>query len=368
MQARLRGGRRSDPAARSRRAARFVTSGDGFTAIRPDATTSKPESVPDARDIVRDPVDANAPETGDRDDRSVALARMTTHVRAKQVATALDDDARANLQTVRDAVADDPAAEDALDRMLVEGRLSGDGQAVLEELARLTTEPLADGLERRPLVADTVQEIADPTRINQQGYGTCVPTTASIHLARNEPSEYVRLVRGLASPEGEVTLANGDRLRRDSGTIDEPDDYEGAERTQSSRLLVPALMEYGNGSLDYDAVDDSHQLDLGLFHKYVGRGLDPSGMNRIMEGMTGEEWDTELVSRREAEDITEEIAQRTRAGEDVPVALRWGDGGHAVLVFAIDDDNVHYVNPWGKEETLPREVFETHLKSRHVPA
>ena len=125
-------------------------------------------------------------------------------------------------------------------------------------------------------------------------------------------------------------------------------------------------MEYGNGTRDYDPIDDSQQRDYGFFHRFDGRGLDSGGMNRIMEGITGEEWDTDRISADEAEAAVEEIAERTSRGEDVPVALRWGDGGHAVLVTQVDDDTVHYVNPWGQEETIPRDVFEANLTSRHI--
>lgn len=52
--------------------------------------------------------------------------------------------------------------------------------------------------------------------------------------------------------------------------------------------------------------------------------------------------------------MLEELA----AGRDVLVGIKWGDGGHKVLVTGTETrDGVDYVkiiNPWGREELIPR--------------
>ena len=59
------------------------------------------------------------------------------------------------------------------------------------------------------------------------------------------------------------------------------------------------------------------------------------------------------------------IDTQLRAGASVPVAVSWGDGYHKVLVTGTETVNgqeyVKYINPWGREERIPRADFEKRL-------
>lgn len=61
------------------------------------------------------------------------------------------------------------------------------------------------------------------------------------------------------------------------------------------------------------------------------------------------------------------IDTQLRAGTEVPVALSWGTNGgyHKVLVTGTETvdgkEYVNYINPWGREERMPREDFEKRL-------
>jgi hypothetical protein len=279
---------------------------------------------------------------------------------------ALDADTRSDYQKVADTVNGDPTARRALQEMLIDGRLDGDkGKKTLDELEKMSTGEVASGIDRNALVADTVQELEDPSSIAQHGWGTCAATIASTEVARTDPAEYARLVRGLASPEGKVTMKNGEELKRE--VIAEPDDDHGPARSQSQRLLAPALMEYGNGSDDYDPRDDSNQKDYGLFHKFNGRGLDHGQFDRVIEGLTGKKWNSHGVDHEDGAEALDKIQQHTDGGRDIPVGLDWGDGGHKVLVTRVTDDRVYYVNPWGQEESMSRAEMEARIHNVSYP-
>ncbi|KFA94021.1 hypothetical protein [Archangium violaceum] len=49
----------------------------------------------------------------------------------------------------------------------------------------------------------------------------------------------------------------------------------------------------------------------------------------------------------------------------MPVAVSWGDGYHKLLVTGTEtidgQEYIKYINPWGREERMPREEFEARL-------
>ncbi len=250
----------------------------------------------------------------------------------------------------------DPVAALALQTMLLEGKLTG---PLLQNLSKLNQQKLATGIDRQQLLADVVQEVAVPEAIAQRNRGTCVPTSIEIQLAQQNPAEYVRLISGLASPEGEVTTAGGDVLKREPGVID-----DGTSRTMSQKLLAPALMELGNALADYDNEEDEH----------VGGSLDgKSGLTAaqadvLLESIHGRDFAFQSTSSdAEKKAGTQFVLEELKAGRDVLVGLKWGTGGHKVLVTGTENrDGVEYVkiiNPWGRQELIPLADFEASLRN-----
>ena len=216
----------------------------------------------------------------------------------------------------------------------------------------------------------TVLEVEDPTRMAQEDKGTCGATSAAIIVANDNPAEYVRLVGGLATPEGEVALANGDVIAR------EPDwPLPGDTRTASGQLLFPALMEYATGdALDYDNAKDEQQADLGSDANIgLNGGLFDSQEKRLLEGLTGKSYEDHMVVPGFGEGALDEIQTATDNGEAVVASLRWKTsddddlGGHYVVITNVTADTVEITNPWGKTESFSREEFGEHLMSYHIP-
>jgi hypothetical protein len=250
----------------------------------------------------------------------------------------------------------DPVAALALQTLLLEGKASGE---LLTSLSKLNQQELAPGIDRQQLLADVVQEVAVPEAIAQRNRGTCVPTSIEIQLAQQDPAEYVRLISGLASPKGEVTTAGGDVLEREPGVLD-----DGTSRSLSQKLLAPALMELGNARADYDNDADEH----------VGGSLDgKSGLTAaqadvLLESIYGRDFAfTNTGSAAEKKAGTEFVLEELEAGRDVLVGLKWGSGGHKVLVTGTETrDGVEYVrivNPWGRQELISVADFEANLRN-----
>lgn len=260
----------------------------------------------------------------------------------------------------------DPDARLALQLLLIEGKLtadprSNDGKTLLETLAGLTTQELACGIDRDALICDLIQEIAVPSAINQQDKGTCTVTAIQIMLAAQQPAEYARIIAGLASPQGEVRLRNGELIRREPNT----DSADGSKRSISSLLWQPAMMEYGNGNLNYDNEADKHSDG----HS----GLYAHEVDRVMEGILGHKVATMHTQDVGVDALFASVAGAANAGQPVPVCVRWGvdkDGKHAyheILVTKVENGRVYYTNPWGKEESMTFEEFRDRLTFASIP-
>ena len=204
-----------------------------------------------------------------------------------------------------------------------------------------------------------VQECATPSAVNQDTKGTCVATSIEIQLLRTNPAEYVRLVSGLASPAGEVKTAGGDVLKVEPDALTDDTD-----RSLSQRLLAPALMEVGNGRSDYDNTEDQHHGP-----ESDGKsGLTPAQADRVLESLYGKDFAftvTDDAKKKEAG--TQFVLDEVAAGRSVLVGLQWGDGGHKVLVVGTEtrdgQEYVKIINPWGREESIPKDDFEKRLRN-----
>lgn len=258
--------------------------------------------------------------------------------------------------------------------LLDSGRLSPE---VMGSLQHLQTQPLAPELApaRTSLMRSVLQEIAFPEDIGQYARSTCAPATVQMLLAIKNPARYVAVVGDLASPEGRVrpeNLAASAQIVRETDTL--ADDRSG--RSLSSRLMQPALMEWGNGADDYDNQTDQSS---GLFTRYAG--LSESGAVRLTDALLGKGshrmtvvvekrllfWDSQAYLERPG--FMTKLEAAVNGGEPVPTGLQWGDSGHKVLTTRIDRDQqlAYFLNPWGELNTLPLAEFERRVDSASMP-
>jgi hypothetical protein len=185
---------------------------------------------------------------------------------------------------------------EALEAAVLQGDLDdvSVGVPLPDALHLLATAPLGARLDEIPgrvrLLGDAIQHIADPGRINQGYKGTCAVTCVEIFVAARYPAEYIRLVAGLASPAGVVTLRNGEPLRRDEEVLT----WSGMEARRSpvSRLLQVAFMEFAYPDLDYQNMVDGHIERGAQGDKNTGTGVGLDEFDRLLEAVTNERWDT----------------------------------------------------------------------------
>lgn len=330
----------------------------------------------------------------------------------------LSPEQRSQYEAVKALTRHDPQAQLALQLMLMEGKLTGeakahDGRDLLGSLHALATQLVAKGIDQKALVNDLIKEVHLPEAINQMNRNTCTVTALEIKTALENPAEYARLVGGLATPHGRVTLANGQTLTRVHGT-EHADD---TPRTQSARLWEAALMNYGGkqAGVTYDnkadvfRKPDGSTADIQRDANFINRiqtGIDGTGNSEQVNlkagalaqlqadlkadvntpqirqikqriahspgkplNVDGEMDDVRI--HQLAPKVVADLQKLTSRGKTVPVAIYYAKAGephgeHEVLVTGVSQDArgkqwVHYDNPWGQKERMPREDFEKRL-------
>jgi hypothetical protein len=251
---------------------------------------------------------------------------------------------RASVRINRRYENDRVAVQEALARLADSAALDArdaNGDDLLSNLTQLSRQPIAIGLDRDLILAQTIAHVAYPGRTMSQGVKlTCAAATVSYQLAHRRPAEYARLVCGLTWPEGQVRLASGTILRRLPDALQE----DGGGRTVVERLVQSSLMEAG-GSVrrgHYENLGDGFFDGTG---QLVQTGMYPTELAKL-EGAVGE-------GRFEGVDAPsrEELVGLMGQG-DLPVALHWeGREDHWVLARGVREGRVYFRNPHGFRNT-----------------
>ncbi|MDB5095677.1 MAG: hypothetical protein JWM80_98 [Cyanobacteria bacterium RYN_339] len=311
------------------------------------------------RQLLEDPGDVNDPTAADVATARSTLARLAA---PEQAALArLAPAARQQFQGLAKAVNDRPLARQALQQLLLDDRLT---TPLLGNLSTLATAPLAPGIDRPALLAEVVAECQNPVRINQHEVGTCGATTAQIVLARQDAAEYVRLVAGLASPQGTVKARGGATLRRQDSWAAPAD----GGRSTPSRLLQPALMDLGAliPLNHYSNAEDREKLGpIGLWGGLLG-----DGEARVLRQITGANYENLTFFAWNRNGNWEKLKQAAASGRGpVPLQLAWGPNGnaHFVQIDSVAGGKVVFVNPHGLREQMDEAEFKAHILQAQLP-
>lgn len=229
------------------------------------------------------------------------------------------------------------------------------GNTVLRSLEHLSQS------KRSSLAGEALADIADPRRI-QQGYApTCTATSMQYELAKERPAEYARLMSGLAV-DGRVQMAGGGVLRVPVGAALSASEENRDARTASEALFQSAVMEYANGTDDYDL---SMQRSSGARGRY--RGLFPDQVRDMTAQLFGARYETrEILNDDEARDELARIASRERPNRPVLFDISMGSFNHNVSLESVDEKRVLYRDPTtGDIASLPRDAFISRLTSVH---
>lgn len=319
------------------------------------------------RVIEDDPSDVN--HASPQENRSASEALKANAPAEKAALAHLSPKDRASYEAIAKTVQAHPPAARALQAMLIDGRLPGDKDmqgkvTLLGQLHALATNPLASGVDRGELVNAVVREVENPVRINQKQMNTCGATTAQILLTRKSPAEYVRVIGGLASPEGTVKAAGGTTLWRAADWQSTND----GDRSVSSRLLQPPLMQLGQtfpGEIYHNAKDIG---TVGPFTDSISEGLLGVGAARIFSKLLGSPYENHTFLRGTRTENWDRVKDALADGKGpIPVDMTWGDAGHFVQIDRIAAGQVHYTNPWGQRERMSEAEFIAHLCEAQIP-
>ena len=130
-----------------------------------------------------------------------------------------------------------------------------------------------------------LQDVAIPGRIQQNTKGTCTVTSIQYYFARENPAEYLRVLRDLTGAtvqpgSGPVRTMTGDTLQVGRGALD--NDRSG--RRLSEKLFQITGMETGNGDKVYLNGADGHVLERSAWIKAevdVQRRWEAQTMNQL---------------------------------------------------------------------------------------
>lgn len=317
------------------------------------------KNTPDANETCSDPAQVRKSVQANLAKETSALSKLT-ETQQKQY------------QSIANALpTDDPDARQSLQNLLLSGRLPGGKDFkgsgdLMGNLSKMVDSPMQSDIakDRGTLLGDMIQELDDPTCLAQKGKATCGATTTQILLAKENPAEYVRLMAGLASPNGSVELSNGSSIKREPGT--ETDD--GSNRTIGTRLMAPAFMEYASKALGYDNAKDGNGVgDVRI------AGLTNGMEDTLLEAVLKRDYKTVVVGpMNKASSVTSEIAKKASENNPVPISMTYEgnelfSSGHFLQVTSIKDGQVTMINPWGRVEQMSVDQFQDHLMSAFFP-
>lgn len=240
----------------------------------------------------------------------------------------LSEAERAQYQKLEDHFGADPQAHLALQLLLIEGKLkaqppNADGKNLLGALTAMSEAKLKAPLSNHQILAETVRELASPASIKQHQKNSCSAASLQIVMATERPAEYVRLMAGLASEQGEVALANGkgQPLKRLAGS-ELGDD---TARTATSRLWQNAFMDYEAKQWDakahYDPKTDTVHWSDGPPTK---DGMHGAGTGLATVAAMGGRWDLNDLTVKQTE-LVDHLKAELGKKPPKPVELTLGD-------------------------------------------
>lgn len=254
--------------------------------------------------------------------------------------------------SVASLLAGNAQAQQDLAKLKADGKLTPEVQAQLDKLA---SQPLAAGIDRKELLASALRNLADPTSISQGGRNTCAAASAQIMLAQENPADYLKMIGGLASPEGKATLANGDTIQRDPSWNNDPN------RSVVDNLMQPAFMQYATGG-GYDNTTDT-RLD------GAGQGLYADEEAKLTNAVIGGNAGTVFGN---SDQVMNELAKATAKGLPVTAVVQGTDANgkpyvHSVVVESVKDGKVTYIDPHGERKTISQAEFQKQVNSVNIP-
>jgi hypothetical protein len=238
-----------------------------------------------------------------------------------------------------------------------------DGKTLLSNLATVANQQMnpafADAaktamdpdkvMNRQKVLDGVLANVAAPSTWIQQGsFNTCVPTSMEFEMAQKNPSEYARLVGGLASTAGKVDTKGGPALELQSNYLEQ---NKGDSRNAASALFQGGAMELANGDKNYvEDMDQSYAAGVTDFSRKGQEGLQGSESARLANALFATPY-THVNGGTPA--VNTQILEALRSyPTNPPVVLDMKTEGklnHACTLEKIENGRVYFRNPAGAE-------------------
>jgi hypothetical protein len=254
--------------------------------------------------------------------------------------------------------------------------------SLLDNLNKMVDQPLSPAFadRRKELMLDVIAQAGKPSwHLNQGITGTCAATSVQEHVLRHSPSEYARIIGGLAGPSQSVTLADGSKLdaakypdgKKVRVNVAPPPDPPNSPiyklvddpRSITERMFQDSVQQYGDRftmgdpKFKFDPTKDNY-------------GMWDDATAEIMKGIYNQNYSVQPPGGRGISNATSDQGVRNRMRSDLyskiegeikmhngPVAVHviWGgenpngtpSGLHEVVVEKIENGRVYFRNPHG---------------------
>jgi hypothetical protein len=262
----------------------------------------------------------------------------------------LDENSRNDLLSISNLIVAKPVTLPYLLNILRAGKMvdkDSKEKNLANNLAQFNNTEFAGKFDKNKVFELFIKGIDNQKTISQKTSPTCAATTIQILLSRHYPSEYTRIVTGLCSKDGKVTLRNGDVMQRKDGAAD----VGLTGRSQLDAAVEDSFMEYANGELIYDAVSQESRKSNENTGGY--KGLYNNNIEKLADAVLPYKSKTLLFDQSKNQVQTVEKALNEVGA--LPVGLNWSKSGqHEVLLVGVDDKNAYIINPQGTLDFGPK--------------
>lgn len=212
------------------------------------------------------------------------------------------------------------------------------------------------------VIDDILSEITDPNGQNVFGtMGNVSITGLNAFMILQNAAEYVRLLKGLMSPAGQVRMANGDTLEIPEGIYRVQSETPPANPTFVARrfaelALLSAALKYAlrNAYPDYDpsaAVYDPNGVGQAFFSA-IRRGLTEAQLTRVLSALLGR--NVRASNRGPSPAVRDAFRDALNQSQHPLLLTLWwgaqpgsssGVGGHTVVALREDAGRIFFRNP-----------------------
>lgn len=236
------------------------------------------------------------------------------------------------------------------------------------------------------LALSALHDLAAPSDIDQGANSyTCSANVLQMDLAQNKPERYLEMVDTLALGQTFDGIAPDPSFADEGFTPSSFKDYQDqalvdTARSLTAKLVQNAIMEYANGSEDYDS---AYKSSLTTEQATAQAAAEESWLTDTVPHVMGEKRDYTMlhvpteqdeyrdnakVKTLSAEAIIDAI-KAYRPSQETPLLMGFNNGnGHAGLIIGIEGDQVTYLDPAeGFTKTVSLEDLSKRIYSVQIP-